>query len=637
MCAICGIIDFKNPAITGAQVEVMRDVMHNRGPEFGGLHIMPHAGLGHRRLKIIDLSPLGNQPMSNENGDIWVVFNGEIYNFQSLRTELEGKGHKFASHSDTEVIVHGYEEWGTDVISRLDGMFAIGLWDAKNQKLLLARDRFGKKPLYYRQQGSSIHFASDIKALTAVAGEKLEVDYAAVDCYLHHLGVPQQHAIYKGIAKVLPAHWMEFGASGVRSVRYWKMSFAPKTTKTEDELLSDIEAALRRAVRRRLVSDVPLGAFLSGGVDSSLIVALMSQESGKGVLTFSAGFDEKDFSELEHSKKVAQRYRTNHVEVMLKPDLLNDLPSLVWEYGEPFADSSAIPTFYVSQAAKKSVTVALTGDGGDEVFGGYDIARAAYYGEMYRSKLPVGLRQMLDKWLLSGSGLVEGIRPLHQLKTIAIRANADPAVRHAYSMAFNAAQRKELFHSAVAGKISSHNHYHIFDSYREDLQGLHLVDEYLLLTAVSRLPNDYLVKTDVASMKNALELRCPFLDLEVVELANRIPAALKVRGGMQKYLLKKLASKHLPEEILYRRKRGFSLPLEHWFRGDAAPLLKRFLPDGFLVRQSWFNKDVVIRYIDQHTARTHDHTHRIWSMLWLELWCRMFIEGSLQKTDSLAA
>lgn len=635
MCAICGIINFKDPVVSPEKVEQMRDVMINRGPEHGGLQVVPHAGLGHRRLRIIDLSACGNQPMTNEDETVWVVFNGEIYNFQELKQELLAKGHQFRSRSDTEVIVHGYEEWGTGVFARLDGMFAIGLWDVRQRKLLLARDRFGKKPLYYREAAGTVHFASDIKALWLAAEKKLEVDPQAIDCFLHHLGVPQQHAIFKGVAKVLPGHWIEFKESGSRGERFWKLSFKTKLNFSEPELIEAADDHLRKAIRRRLISDVPLGAFLSGGVDSSVVVALMSQESGSACRTFSVGFAEADYSELEYSRQVAKLYGTQHQEIMLQPDVTRDLAALVWEYGEPFADSSALPTYYVSKAAKEYVTVALTGDGGDEMFGGYDIARAAYFAAYYDRFTPEFLRAKLDGWLLGGSSLVENNRVIHRLKTLAVRASGRSDIRHSYSMAFNSVQRQEVYHPDFAARIGDHNHHHIFDDCQADLKGLHLIDQYLLTTIASRLPNDYLVKTDVASMKNALELRSPFLDTALAEFTAQIDPLVKVRGGHQKYLLKKVAEKYLPQEVLYRKKRGFALPLEHWLRKQFLPLLNKMLPDGWLVQNKWFRREILVRYIQEHATGKRDHTHRLWAALWLELWCRMFLEGTLSKDDEL--
>ena len=635
MCAICGIINFDGRPVAEPDLVRMRDIMVNRGPDHGGLWRNGSAGLGHRRLKILDLSPNGNQPMPNEDKSVWVVLNGEIYNFPELRPQLEACGHRFRSTSDTEVLVHGYEEWGEDLIPKLDGMFAIGIWDTRRQQLLLARDRFGKKPLYYMQKAQTLLFASDIKAFWTLPNIQLSINFPAIDCYLHHLGVTQRHAIFKEISKIQPAHYTVFNQHGSRTVRYWQQSFAGKLNLSEAEWLEQIEAALQAAVKRRLMSDVPLGAFLSGGVDSSLVVAFMSKVTNRPVKTFSIGFQEQDYSELKFARLVAQQYQSEHEEIMLQPEVISILPSLVWEYGEPFADSSAIPTFYVSQAARRFVTVALSGDGGDEMFGGYDIARAAWHAWQYDRFLPRFIRQPLEKFLLNHP-LPDRNRWLHKLKTLAVHASDDPAIRHSYSMAFGPAQRQRLYTPAFSAALQGQPAREVYELCRPALTGLNLVDQHLLLTILTRLPNDYLVKVDVASMKVALEVRSPFLDTALAELSGAMPPEIKVRGGRQKYLLKKLAERHLPRQVIYRRKRGFALPLEHWLRRDLAPLLRQLLPDGRLVQNDWFNKAEISRLISEHHNSTADHTHRLWALLWLELWHRMFIDRTLKPTDSLS-
>ncbi len=329
MCAICGIVNFDGRPVEEAAVVSMRDVMVNRGPDAAGLHVKNNAGLGHRRLSIIDLSPLGNQPMTNEDGSLWVVFNGEIYNFPELRRALLDKGHAFRSGSDTEVILHGYEQWGERVFSRLDGMFAIGLWDENAERLFLARDRFGKKPLYHAQRGATVMFSSDIKSFWQLDPSRFTLNPHAVDCYLHHLAVTQHHCIFNEVAKVAPAHYREFSRRGTRETRYWSASFQTKLAAPEKDVLAVMDTTLREAVRKRLISDVPLGAFLSGGVDSSLIVAMMAQLTDKPVKTFSVGFEEQDFSELDYADAVSRRWGTSHEELILKPDVLSILPSPV--------------------------------------------------------------------------------------------------------------------------------------------------------------------------------------------------------------------------------------------------------------------------------------------------------------------
>ena len=598
----------------------MRDVMINRGPDFGGEFIHENIGLGHRRLKIIDLSENANQPMPNEDKSVWVVFNGEIYNFQELRSQLHN--HKFQSRSDTEVIVHGYEEWGENLFAKLNGMFAIGVWDARKQKLILARDRFGKKPLFFVEQGGTVQFASDIKAFSQSGKTKLTINPQAIDCFLHHLSPTQHHCIFNEVQKIKPAHYNIFSANGSKEIRYWQPSFRDKEKFSEAEVLERIDVELCGAVKRRLVSDVPLGAFLSGGIDSSLIVALMSQLSDKPAKTFSIGFEESDFSELEYSRAVAARYKTEHQEIILKPDVLEILPSLVWEYGEPFADSSAIPTYYVSKAAREFVTVALTGDGGDEMFGGYDIARASWYSHQVSQFVPQSVQRILGNI---------GVR---KLETLSVHSSDNPAIRHCYTQGWTPSAKENLYTPQFKSLLNGHAPHHIFAEYQQALKGLNIIDQNLLLTIVGRLPNDYLVKVDVASMKSALELRSPLLDYEISRLSESIDPMLKVKGGCQKYLLKKLSERYLPHEVIYRPKRGFALPLKHWLRKDFAPVVSSLLLEGEIVKTGWFNRDCISQTLQQHKAGA-DYTHRIWTLLWLELWWRMFIGKSLRAGDSL--
>ena len=640
MCAICGIVNFDGRPVCVSDLVTMRDVMSHRGPDHGGVWTNGHAGLGHRRLSIIDLSELGNQPMTNAAATVCVTFNGEIYNFRELRRDLQEGGYEFRSRSDTEVIVHGYEQWGEDVVRRLDGMFAIAVLDTRNgdERLLVAVDRFGKKPLFFSEAGMTVRFASDVKAFWSVPGVTLDVNHAAIDCYLHHLAVTSEHAIFHGIEKLRAAHYRIFerGPSGaVRShdVRYWKPNFHDKIHVSEAEAVERIDVALREAVRKRLVADVPLGAFLSGGVDSSLVVAMMSQVSAAPVKTFSVGFAEQDFSELDYANKVAARYETEHHPIHLKPDVLEILPSLVWEYGEPFADSSAIPVYYISKAAKAVVTVALTGDGGDEQFGGYDIARASFRAMSYDRLLSGTVRRVLEDSLFA----TEPTGLARKLRTLATHASPDPARRHGQSMAFNQRQRDALYTDSFRSSLGQHRPWHIYERYAAEMAGLNVIDQNLYHVLMTRLPNDYLVKVDVASMKVALELRSPFLDTDVSALACSLDPRLKVKGGVQKYLAKRLAERYLPYDVIYRPKKGFSLPLKHWLRADVAPLLGRMLPDGNLVKAGWFRGDEIQRLIAEHTSGAAEHTHRLWALLWLELWHRIFVERSMTGAeDSIA-
>ncbi|MBX3231221.1 MAG: asparagine synthase (glutamine-hydrolyzing) [Labilithrix sp.] len=633
MCAICGIVHFDRRPVSASELVTMRDVMTNRGPDHGGEWISGHVALGHRRLSIIDLSPLGHQPMPNDDETVWVTFNGEIYNFATLRKELEARGCAFRSHSDTEVIAHGYAVWGEGVIARLDGMFAIGIWDTKKESLLLAVDRFGKKPLYYQREGDTLRFASDAKAIWSLPDARLTVSHAAIDCYLHHLAVTTEHTIWNEVQKVQPASFMVVTRERTRTERYWKPDFRDKIRISEAEAIERIDATLKEAVRKRMVADVPLGAFLSGGVDSSLVVAMMSELSSKPVKTFTIGFEEQDFSELEYANAVAKRYRTEHEQIRLKPDVLEVLAPLVWEYGEPFADSSAVPTYYVSKAARQFVTVALTGDGGDEQFGGYDIARASYHAMTYDRFAPRLPRRLFEDWLFEKER--RGV--LQKAKTLATHASPGPSRRHGYSMAFNQRQRDALYTDSFRASLGAHRPWHVYERHADDMAGLNVLDQNLYHVLMNRLPNDYLVKVDVASMKVALELRSPFLDTDLCALASALDPRLKVKGGVQKYLPKKLAERYLPWEVIYRPKKGFSLPLKHWLRKEMAPLLRRTLPNGNLVGKGWFQRAEVERLIREHTNATAEHTHRLWALLWLELWDRIFVERTMKPGDDVRA
>lgn len=637
MCAICGTINFDGRPVDRERLAAMRDIMTNRGPDHAGEWFGEGAGLGHRRLKVIDLSAQGNQPMPNEDESVWVVLNGEIYNFPDLRKHLVDRGHRFRSTSDTEVIVHGYEEWGEDVIRKLDGMFAIGIWDTKKRKLLLAVDRYGKKPLYYLRKGKTLHFASESKAFAPMPEFQAKVNPRAIECYLHYLATTVKHSVFEGVERIRPGHYhvYEGDAEVERREKYWEPNFSEKQRLGGEEAQDAVDEQLRKAVRKRLISDVPLGAFLSGGVDSSVVVAIMAGMIDKPVRTFSVGFKEHDFSELEYAKLVAERYGTDHHQIILEPDVRSVLPSLVWEYGEPFADSSALPVYFVSKAAKELVTVALTGDGGDETFGGYDLFRASYYSRLLGKAMPGFLRGMLEERLL-GKGNLRDVKGLkRKLSTLLTHGSADPAKRHGFWLGFTPADREQLYTPEFREALDGFQAWQFYDEYYPKVLDLDLIDQNLFLTMVGRLPNEYLVKMDVASMKVALELRSPFLDVELGELSSRIDPLLKVRGGEPKHLLKKVAERYIPKQLIYRPKQGFSLPLKHWLRKDFAPVVEELLPNGSLVRDKWFRPEAIRGYIDQHAAKQADHTHRLWALLWLEIWHRMFIDKTMKPTDSL--
>ncbi len=637
MCGISGIVKFDGSSVDESELTTLRDEMIHRGPDYGGLWIDGHVGLAHRRLKIIDLSPMGNQPMANEDGSIQVVFNGEIYNFQELRELLIQRGHTFRSQTDTEVIAHGFEEWREDLFEKLDGMFAIGIWNAETQRLTLARDRYGKKPLFFLQNETEMIFSSEIKAIWAIRKEQLSIEPRGIDSYLHHLSPTQDHCIYQEVTKVRPGQRVRIDMDrNIDSEKYWRPSFQKKEERSLESTLDEVDEKLRSAIKRRLMSDVPLGAFLSGGIDSSLVVAIMSQVSDEAPRTFSIGFEEQDFSEAEYARAVAEKYQTQHTEITLKPDVLSILPSLVWEYGEPFADSSAIPTYYVSKAAREHVTVVLTGDGGDELFGGYDIAKATYYAAKLKAAVPGPIRRLMESVLLPDGKVLDGSGPLQKLRTLLVHSSDRFANRHRYTQAWTQAHKDQLYTSDFVDSLDGWESWQFFQKFGSAVRDLDLIDQNLFQTIVGRLPNDYLIKIDVASMMNSMELRSPFLDKELSELSESIDSGLKVQGGVQKFLLKKLAERYLPHEVIYRPKRGFSLPLKHWLADDFHDVARDLILNGSVMKQGWFRKETAERILNEHQSRTKEHTHRIWSLLWLEIWYRLFIDQSMNRDDSLA-
>lgn len=635
MCGIAGIVDWKDQSVSAADLERLESSIIHRGPDSRGTYEEAgRVGLVHRRLKVIDLSDEAAQPMPNEDGSLRVVFNGEIYNYLALRAELEDAGHIFRSRSDTEVLVHGFEQWGEALFSRLDGMFAVAIWEAHEKSLILARDRFGKKPLFYTiRPNRSVVFSSDIKSLWQHCGENLPISARAIDAYLQHLSPSQDYCIFDGVEKVPPGTWMRFGANSSTSERFWAPGFRDKHHYSLPDALDELETSLTAAVKKRLVSDVPLGAFLSGGIDSSLVVAMMSQVTDRPPRTFSVGFQESAFSEAPYARMVAERYGMEHTEITLETDVLSILPDLVWEYGEPFGDSSAVPCYYISKAAREEVTVALTGDGGDEMFGGYDNARASYFAAILKRSIPGLAWRDLEERTEAGGEWGSGLRG--KVATLIRHATDDPTLRCSGSLAWDRFRKRSLYTESFREQLGGYDSSEILARHWSLLDQLDIVDQNLLLTILGRLRNDYLIKIDVASMRHGLELRSPFLDRDLSDFSESIPSSLKVRGGTQKFLLKKLAERYLPKEVIYRKKQGFSLPIRDWFRGEWKAITKELILQGQLRNTGWFDMKHVENVLDRHCGGTEDHTHRIWSLLTLEIWFRLFVTRELQPGDSL--
>lgn len=626
MCGIAGIARGNGSPVDARELEPMAKAIEHRGPDQGGTYTHPGIGLAIRRLSIIDLVS-GTQPISNEDGSVWVVLNGEIYNFQSLRQELIAKGHTFRSQSDTECVVHAYEEYGDDCVQHLSGMFAFALWDESRKRLLMARDRLGKKPLLYTQLEDGLCFASEFQALLQVPNVRREINLGALGDYLAYGYVPGPATIYKNIYKLLPGHRLVWQEGSLRTEPYWALTYLPKLKISEQEALEELERLLTQAVRLRLVADVPVGALLSGGVDSSVVVALMAQNAGAGVKTFSIGFEDAAFDEQVHARRVAEMYGTDHHQLIVRPDTADVLPLLVRHYGEPYADSSAVPTYYVSKMARQHVTVALNGDGGDEAFAGYDRYRAMWLAEAFRT-VPQS-----DLLLKAGARLAER---LHWLPTRVRRrslrllnAAALPAgPRYARWMSMLAAGTdEELLDCSVADEVARERGYAVETSFAKRA-GLQLTDRLLATDLATYLPDDLLVKADIASMANSLELRSPILDYQVMEFAARLPIDLKLRHHFeQKYLLKQLARKLIPHENIDRPKMGFGVPVGSWLRDSLYDMGADALLGRRARSRGYFQTSVVERLWQEHQSGRRDHTAALWTLLMFELWHREFIDA----------
>ncbi|MDA8173774.1 MAG: asparagine synthase (glutamine-hydrolyzing) [Nitrospiraceae bacterium] len=639
MCGICGIYGRINPDINAGVLMKMRDVMISRGPDDAGLYLGRHIGLGHRRLSIIDVSSAGHQPMHNEDKTLWITFNGEIYNFQELRRILTDKGHSFHSFTDTEVLIHGYEEWGIEnLLARINGMFAFALWDCRTEELVLVRDRLGVKPLFYAELNRNVYFSSDIKSIHLAAEKDLTLDARAIDDFIYSHCVPQNRSIFSEVKKVLPAHYVTFNANGSASREYWRLDFMPKLAMDENECLEELERKLSSAVRNRLVSDVPIGAFLSGGVDSSLVVAMTAEMSGSPVKTFSMGVKEASYNELSFARMVVEKYSTDHHEFIVEPDALGVLPELIWAYGEPFADASQIPTYFVARMTRDHVTVALTGDGGDESFCGYGNSAAYYYAGAYRRYLPACLRNGLMPSIADALVSVAGRRgAIGKIKTLTEYGMGTFKDSLGVGGIIRPGVRSGLYTHEFKNRLGAYDPIAIFEKYFDEAVGMDEVDKSLYIGIKTTLPNDFLTKVDVATMMNSLEARSPFLDYELMEFAAKLPSHIKIKHGRQKSLLKKLAARYVPRRAIYRKKWGFGIPIVSWFRkGDMMRLLNNVLLGRRASQRGYFNMDCIKNLIAEHFDGKADHAHRLWSLLCLELWHQMFIDKVITKSDRLS-
>ena len=616
MCGIAGFIDVERSRDNAEQlIDSMCRVIRHRGPDDQGVWVGDGVALGMRRLSIIDLAG-GHQPIFNEDESILVVFNGEIYNYQELKEELRARGHLFRTNSDTETIVHAYEEYGDDCVKHLRGMFTFALWDRRRQRLLAARDRFGKKPLNYYWDGQRLIFGSEIKSILE-ANIPREVNPIALDEYLAYRWVPTPRTLFKDISKVPAAHILIYEDGHITTKRYWELSFTPTCQDDEATAIERTRALLKEAVQVRLMSEVPLGAFLSGGVDSSVVVGLMSSMMSKPVKTFSIGFEEDGYSELPYARQVAKHFGTDHHEFFVRPELVSVLPELVWAYDEPFADSSMLPTYYVSKLAREHVTVVLTGDGGDEIFGGYN----SYQRELSISRIPGFMRYLLGYASLL---MPDGMRGKKRLSAL----GKDLATRCAQaSVLFAPGSRSSMYFPEHFAQVRDLNPYERLTNEFQAVSDLYITAQQQHADVQLYLPDDILVKVDKASMFNSLETRAPMLDHYLAEYVASLPTSIRTRDGVLKYLLKKIAVDMLPAEILTRRKQGFGVPIEHWLRRDLADYAYDLLDSPRARQRGIFNPQFVRNLLKTHAStKWVNHSAAIWALLCLELWFQIYMD-----------
>lgn len=617
MCGIAGILEFE-PGVTPPAEIVRRmcEVIRHRGPDDQGVYCRSPIGLGARRLSIIDLAT-GHQPLSNESQSVWVVLNGEIYNFRELREKLEPRGHRFSTATDTEVIAHLYEDYGEDFVHQLRGMFAIALWDNRERRLLLVRDRMGIKPLYYSQQPKRLLFGSELKCLLQVPGTYPSVDLEAVNRYLSLGYIPAPDTIFQGVRKLAPGHLLVVEGPVAREKQYWELPW-PEDARapTEEECCEQLRAELRESVRLHLVSDVPLGALLSGGIDSSTVVAVMSRLMDRPVKTFSIGFSEEDFNELAYARQVARCLGTDHHELVVRPKAAELVERLLGYFDEPFGDASAVPTFLVSQLARQSVTVALSGDGGDELFAGYErYPEASRQG--WFDLLPRALRR--NVLLPLSQKLPYRAYGKNYLRRMALTDGLD---RYLDAILLPLPVKERLVAPEFRAAVGSLDCSEASRQFVSDGLGRPLLDRILYLDTKMELPGDILTKVDRMSMANSLEVRVPLLDHVLVEFVARLPLRLKLRGDVTKYLFRKAFGNLLPSSILERPKMGFALPLRQWFAHELYGFLSDVLFDSRTLSRGYLQREFLDVLVREHANRRRDNSHLLWRLLALELWHR---------------
>jgi asparagine synthase (glutamine-hydrolysing) len=639
MCGIAGQITFDDSPVSRQRITAMGACLQHRGPDDAGVYVHGGVGLAHQRLSVMDLSPAGHQPMSNEDGTVWIVFNGEIYNFEDLRARLSDQ-HVFRSRTDTEVIIHLYEEFGLDCVAMLRGMFAFAIWDSRAHRLVLARDRVGKKPLYYAANQGGLTFGSELKALLVGVPQR-EIDPIGLHHYLTFQYVPTPWSIFQGVRKLKPGHMLICENGTLTERAYWTLSYQKAhPARSEGEYQEEFLALLQEATRLRLVSDVPLGAFLSGGVDSSAIVALMSQLTTGPVKTFSIGFKEDAFNELPYARQVAQRYGTEHHEFVVEPSAIDILPTLARVFDEPFADSSAIPTYYVSQLSRKFATVVLNGDGGDELLGGY----SRYH------HLPV------DRFLSHLNRLYTQEQVLGLIRKIPARGALLARLRnrverlcqpfsHTYMgriCYFGPEEKDELYTKSFRDQVKKDDSLDLLTDWFKQVNASDVLDQLLGVDTMSYLPDDLLVKVDRATMAHGLEARSPFLDHQLIEFCAALPVEYKIRRGETKYLLKAVMGERLPASILQRPKMGFGVPIDQWFKGECRAMVEDTLLSSRSLQRGYFEPAAIRRLVMEQRQGRASYGSRVYALLMLELWHHEYVDQagwgrfSQEKTHAVA-
>ena len=635
MCGIAGFAE-KTPTASVrreadfALVHRMCDVIRHRGPDDEGIHVEGGVGLGMRRLSIIDLST-GHQPIHSEDDSTWIVFNGEIYNYRELRQELEACGHRFYTSSDTETIVHAYEQWGDDCFARLRGMFGIALWDRRNQTLILARDRAGIKPIHYTEHGGRLYFGSELKSLIAAGAVEGTIDVEALDHYLSFLYTPRDRSIFTGVQKLPPGHVLRW-RNGQLDVRpYWQISPEESFAGTAADAAAALREILADAVRSHMISDVPLGAFLSGGVDSSAVVGLMAEASARPVKTFSIGFEDPQYNELEYARVAAEHFGTDHHEFIVRPDGLGILDQLIGHFDEPFADSSAIPTWYVSEIARRHVTVVLSGDGGDELFGGYD--RYLPHPRVERfDRLPMpGRRAIASRvWPRLPDGM--------QGKNFLRHVSRDEDGRFLDSIAyFHEDEKDGLYTPEFRASLRGTNAQATLGRHFARFGELPARSRMMRFDFETYLPEDVLTKVDRMSMAHSIESRVPLLDNRVIDFAATLPAQFKIHNGRRKHVLKEAIKGLVPTALLDRKKQGFGIPLGVWFRGGLTGVFADILGSARTRQRGYFRPSFVDRLVQEHLSGRRDHTLRLWQLLVFELWHRHYVDSAATPAGLRAA